>query len=322
MGILPTQTYHKIYKNHVDSEDLRTKLKLRYIKEKQNLFQKHPYLDTYLKQKSLDLGKLRAHSAKILSAGAITGALLLSSPDNSKSLPDPYNFIEQLRADRMEKGDFEMRKILSETLKSILPQRPHVLDVRTEKLIEQIVSTTTQIPVKASLEGEHLNTIYGLIGYEQHLKRYPGDNIKEHGEGYVLKAGMAPGLGAWGYVAKSKDNLDPYLTDVEKWYAVVQTLYLPDWGSRQPFLKDWYKHRKLLIVNTQNGNAVITAIVDSGPAMWTGKNFGGSPEVMDFLGGEKYRKGPVLVLFVDDPESKIPLGPVSYNNVKLAELRN
>ena len=29
----------------------------------------------------------------------------------------------------------------------------------------------------------------------------------------------------------------------EKWYAVVQTLYLPDWNRRQPYLKNWYKHK-------------------------------------------------------------------------------
>jgi hypothetical protein len=37
---------------------------------------------------------------------------------------------------------------------------------------------------------------------------------------------------------------------------------------------------------------------------------------MNSLGGAKYTKGKVLVFFVDDPENKIPLGPVDYNNVK------
>ena len=62
-----------------------------------------------------------------------------------------------------------------------------------------------------------------------------------------------------------------------------------------------------------DARSVVAAIADSGPAMWTGKNFGGSPEVMDYLGGPRYKKGPVIVFFVDDPENKIPLGPVEYN---------
>jgi len=119
--------------------------------------------------------------------------------------------------------------------------------------------------------------------------------------------GMAPGRGAWGYVPKEN----------ETWYAVVQTLYLPDWNTRQPYLRDWYKYRKVLIVNTINGNAVIANIADAGPAAFTGKQFGGSPEVMNYLGGPRYKKGPVIIFFVDDPDNKVPLGPVEYNEVNM-----
>ena len=69
-----------------------------------------------------------------------------------------------------------------------------------------------------------------------------------------------------------------------------------------------------------NGNAVVAAIADAGPAAWTGKHFGGSPEVMDYLGGPRYKKGPVILFFVDDPESKVPLGPVEYNTIDLANV--
>ena len=112
------------------------------------------------------------------------------------------------------------------------------------------------------------------------------------------------------------------MEDTEKWYAVVQTLYLSDWDRRQPYLKNWYKYRKVLIVNTENGNAVIASIADSGPAAWTGKHYGGSPEVMQSLGGSAYKKGPVIIFFVDDPENEVPLGPVEYNNLDIAMLRN
>ena len=135
--------------------------------------------------------------------------------------------------------------------------------------------------------------------------------------GPYFEEGMAPGLGAWGYFAQLKDKLTPSLEETERWYAVVQTLYLPDWERRHKYLVQWYKYRKVLIVNTQNGNAVVAAIADSGPAAWTGKHFGGSPEVMEYLGGPRYKKGPVLLFFVDDPENKVPLGPVDYNEINL-----
>ncbi len=66
-----------------------------------------------------------------------------------------------------------------------------------------------------------------------------------------------------------------------------------------------------------NGNAVVADIADAGPAAFTGKQFGGSPEVMNYLGGPRYKKGPVVIFFVDDPNNKVPLGPVEYNRIDL-----
>lgn len=169
------------------------------------------------------------------------------------------------------------------------------------------------------MEGEHLNTTYGLIGAEQHLMRYPGDTMTTHPKVPQDDEGMAPGRGAWGYFAKSKEQLTNDLIEKEKWYAVVQTLYLPDWNTRTKYLRDWYQYRKVLIVNTDNGNAVVADIADSGPALWTGKSFGGSPEVMNYLGGPRYKKGPVVLFFIDDPENKVPLGPIEYNKIDLPE---
>jgi len=182
-----------------------------------------------------------------------------------------------------------------------------------------LVNNLTGIKVSANLGGEHLNTTYGYIGAEQHLKRYPGDTLSNHGSVEDQKEGMAPGLGAWGYFATSESELTNDLVETEKWYAVVQTLYLSDWNTRQPYLRNWYKYRKVMIINTNNGKAVVASIADSGPAAWTGKHFGGSPEVMDYLGGPRYKKGPTLVFFVDDPENKVPLGPVEYNNINIPE---
>ena len=74
-----------------------------------------------------------------------------------------------------------------------------------------------------------------------------------------------------------------------------------------------------MVINTKNGNAVVASIADAGPAAFTGKHFGGSPEVMEYLGGSRYKKGAVLLFFVDDPENKISLGPVKYNEISLPE---
>lgn len=315
----PARTYEDINKDKVDFEFLRNKLKLKSLEVKKSFNEKYPHVDKFFRDRGIDLGKIREHSARILSAGAITGTLLLTPPSGIKSLPSPAEIVQKLNSPKSTNAGLP-QQLLVDTLKSILPDKTRPLERSEEKYLEQILGDVVGVPVKATLEGEHLNTTYGLIGAEQHLKRYPGDTLSQHGSGNVLAEGIAPGLGGWGYFAYSKDQLTPQLAETEKWYAVVQTLYLPDWKVRTRYLVDWYKYRKVLIVNTQNGNAVVAAIADSGPAAWTGKQFGGSPEVMDYLGGTKYRKGAVLVFFVDDPENKVPLGPVEYNKVNMSNL--
>ena len=303
----PPGTTYKINKERVGSEFLRNKLKLKSLEVKKSFAQKYPHAHKFFSDRGIDLGKIREHSAKVIATGALTGTLLFSPPTMLKGLPAVAEIINNLKDQDTNSPSIPKQQALLDSLHQILPQKIGPMDRSQEKTLEQVFSQIIGVPARASLEGEHLNTTYGFIGAEQHLARYPGDTMVKHPKIPVNDEGMAPGLGAWGYVP----------ADEEKWYAVVQTLYLPDWNTRQPFLANWYKFRKVLIVNTMNGNAVVADIADSGPAAWTGKQFGGSPEVMNYLGGSRYKKGPVVVFFVDDPENKVPLGPVEYNNVNI-----
>lgn len=309
-----------------NSEDFRNKLKLKSQETSLDFQKKYQDAYKFLNEKEIDLKYIRRHSSKLLGAGALAGTLLLTPPTHSKNLPDLKKIASSLRLGEDVK-QVELPSVAFKlALSKMLPEETRPLSRQEEKYLEQLIYDNLGIRARATLEGEHLNTTYGNIGAEQHLKRYPGDNLAAHApenDEYgadnpqeILKEGIAPGLGAWGYFAPSKSELTQELENTERWYAVVQTLYLPEWGSRQPYLRDWYKYRKVLIVNTGNGKAVVASIADAGPAAWTGKHFGGSPEVMDYLGGPRYKEGPVLVFFVDDPNNQISLGPVEY------EMRN
>jgi hypothetical protein len=297
----PPGTDDLINKARIDNEFLRNKLKLKSLEAKKSFSEKYPHAQKFFEERGIDLAKLRQHSAKVISAGALTGTLLFSPPFGV-DLKRPIEIVKKV--------DEPLQETLLGNLHESLPSKVGPLTRSQEKSLEQTFQEIMSVKARAALEGEHLNTTYGYIGAEQHLKRYEGDSMMVHPKVSVDDEGMAPGRGAWGYVPG----------EVEKWYAVVQTLYLPDWSARQPYLRDWYKHRKVLIVNTTNGNAVVAAIADAGPAAWTGKSFGGSPEVMNYLGGPRYKKGAVVILFVDDPENKVPLGPVEYNKVSLPSL--
>lgn len=294
-------------------EDIRRKLKIKALEVKNNFAQKHSSAVKTLNEKGLNLGKIREHSSKLLGAGFVSGALLLTSPNSLHSLPQTHLQMAQLLPKDNKLPVMSNLGSLLSGIHNIVPDKTQPLDRSTEKALEKLITETTGIKVKATLEGEHLNTTYGLIGAEQHLRRYPGDVMATHPAVEEDDEGMAPGLGAWGYFSKSRESLTPDLIEKEKWYVVAQTLYLPDWNTRTRYLREWYKYRKVIVINTENGKAVVGDIADSGPAAFTGKQFGGSPEVMNYLGGARYKKGPVLFFFVDDPDNKIPLGPIEYN---------
>ena len=207
----------------------------------------------------------------------------------------------------------EREKMFSQALKLHLVTEGFSLTPGQEKEIGDIIQDQWGITALPVLEGKRLNHSYGVIGAEQHLPRYPGDNVYQHDE--IQQAGMTPGRGAWGYFVSSKNELNDEVIQKEKYYVAVQTLYLPDWNTDWVSLKEWYKFRKILVINPENGKSVVAVIADAGPAKWTGKHFGGSPEVMERLDlYDGMRKGNVLLFFVNDPNDEIPLGPVGYNN--------
>jgi hypothetical protein len=246
---------------------------------------------------------------KLLAGATLTGSLLLSSGSQSiKALPDKP---PELRAPLGLLSSKELMALLKDLISNIIPQSPRVLSNLEEEKLEHIIQKTLGIKAVADLDGNRLNHQLGYMGLEQHLMRFPGD-ISLAGRNFP-QAGVAPGKAAWGYFASSKNKLSSQDLAMEKYYVAVQTLYLPDWQVRLGELRDWYKYRKVLVINPDNGAAVVAVIADAGPAKWTGKQFGGSPEVMHGLGlYPKRTKGKTIVLFVDDPQNKIPLGPVTY----------
>lgn len=190
-------------------------------------------------------------------------------------------------------------------LSKLVPQDVRELTGTEEDRLAQKLSEDFGIPVKVGINGVRLNRTYGLIGQEQHLARFPGDTIYNHD---LQSFGMAPGLGAWGYFASSEAQVNDGDKLKEKYYIAVPTFLAPGFDRHVAEYRDFFKYRKMIVVNPQNGKAIIADIADSGPAVWTGKHLGGSPEVMAYL--ERVDRTPVVYFFVDDPDNKVPLGPI------------
>lgn len=256
---------------------------------------KHPEVSDWLLSAGIAVGNIRSSLSKLAAGGMIAGSLLAFSPPLTSadvSLPESAQNLINAQL---------LREKLWKSIAPNLPEKISSLNKGQEAAISLSVRETLGIDAKFELEGQKLNHQYGWMGAEQHLMRFPGDNVPD----------MAPKTGAWGYFAKSRSDLSDDLSQKEKYYVAVQTLYLPEWNKEHPVLKEWYKYRKVLVVNPNSGRSVVAVIADAGPANWTGKQFGGSPEVMEhleYVSGKK--KGPVILMFVDDPQNKIELGPV------------
>ncbi len=248
-----------------------------------------------------------------LTLGGLGSLVILSTP-GMKISPSiqKENYTQQVYLDTT----LDKRVTLSQSLAPNLPDEVTNLSPSEETKIAGTLSDKFGFQVEAEMNGIRLNRTYGLIGGEQHLYRYPGDTLLAHFESLsdwamFAPAGIAPHLGAWGYFAPSKPQFTTEEKNMEKYYIAVQTFLSPGYAENPQKYNEFFKYRKMLIVNPKTGQAVVADIADAGPSEWTGKQLGGSPEVMYLLGlGEGPRKGGVLYFFINDPSGTIPLGPI------------
>ena len=249
-------------------------------------------------------------SARNAVIGSAAGLLLLTSPITTtvfSQLPSAGGTLQETSINHQDQ--------LKVALSQILPTEVVPLSETQEKDVGQLLTQLYKVPISAELDGKRLNRSYGYIGKEQHLMRYEGDTIATHfdtpEEALFADSGMAPGRGAWGYFTSSRGQMTERDKLNEKYYIAVQTFLAPGWRENPSELYKFFKFRKMVVINPENGKAMVVVIGDAGPGQSTGKHLGGSPEVMSYLERVDGRqKGPVLYFFIDDPDDKIPLGPI------------
>lgn len=281
-------------------EHLRKKWTARHAETSQNLIDKH---------------------VRHIAATSLGTLMLLSTPGLSVATV-PADLMPQDQT----KISFSSSKnaLLASELIDKLPRDVQKLTDDEDSTIIGLIKKDLNVDVKAEIDNKRLNRTYGVIGGEQHLYRYPGDTVHNHArnaQDWAMygSSGIAPGLGAYGYFAPSKEAMTQDLEMRERYYLAVQTFLSPGFAERVGEYRDFYRFRKMLVINPKTGQAVIAVIGDAGPAEWTGKHLGGSPEVMHELGlAGGPRKGPVLYYFVDDPDNKVPLGPIKLTE-RIAE---
>lgn len=287
------------YLNHYDN--LKDKWSEKNKVLQKNLWEKHKEAFDWLSK-----------HAKNAALGSLSSLVLLSA-NLTVSAPSAFNISTTQQFEK----DLDKSTFLIYDLSHLLPDKIEPLSPSQEQTISQTLIRHFGIPITPVLQGKRLNVDYGYIGAEQHLARYPGDTMETHFDNNSTdqklygSSGMAPGLGAWRYFASSSAQMTEKDVMRERYYIAVQTFLSDGYNQNVKEYNDFFRFRKMLVVNPQNGKAVIAVIGDAGPGESTGKQFGGSPEVMKYLERvDGAQKGPVLIFFVDDPEDKIPLGPI------------
>ena len=290
-------------------EELSSRLEERKSQHVEELKEKHKSVLSWAKRRGIRAEEIAKTSARSLAAGVAAGAMIMSTGlpvgEQTKEAEKSDKELKRELSDDTLQASVRAKKDVSDEVKKTLSGA----DMYNEKIISKKLSEVLKVPVKAELEGIRLNKTYGVIGYESHLTRYPGDSLSTHFQSSLDyqkygHASMAGGPGAWGYIAPSKGALTQKNIEREKYYLVAQTFLSPNWGS--PEVKAWFRHRKMVVVNPQGGQVVVGVLEDAGPEPSTRNSFGGSPEVMEALGLPGGSR--VLFYFVDDPTDQIPLG--------------
>lgn len=268
-------------------------------------------LDAALAQHGAAVQEAREIGKRAAVAGALAATLLVT-PGAS---PFANKVASQAGAPAAQASQKEAPNPVnvSGELTSLLPDVTAAPSSAQENQVGQMLSRAFNINVAPELEGHRLNVVLSMMGGEQHLRRFPGDAASNHDSPNIPTGagGMAPGNGAYGMWESSKAALTDQDINEERYYIAVQTFLAPGFRDNTNEVYNWFRHRKMLAVNAKTGQACVVVVGDAGPATWTGKNSGGSPEVLDLLGlGAGPRKGKVLLYFVDDPENKVPLGQI------------
>jgi hypothetical protein len=275
-------------------------------------------VDDWLRLNGQKLAAVKDISQQTLAAASLAGAVAFNTPPplgitfptiDAKVMTQVQEAMKPEEAAIAVEITQEERATIIEKLQEVVKRPPGHMERQEELYLEQQLTDILGFEVAAELEGNRLNHTIGIMGGEQHLKRYPGDTLDQH-DAYQ-ESGIAPNRGAFGWFTEQGVMTDKARMR-EKYYFAVQTMYLPNWASEHSRLKPWYAFRKMIAINPAEKVAVVGVVGDAGPALWVKKQFGGSPEIIrEGKIWSKASRGRVLLFFVNDPEDKIPLGPMS-----------
>jgi hypothetical protein len=305
-------------KDTIFYESLLLKLEKYQKKAVRNLKKKHKSAVKWLNLQGQDLSQIKKNAIKAVATGTVVASLLVTTAAPIIAMSTPNVVYENVE----ENLNYE--QILSKINQLLDRKSNYKLTLQEERALAHLISVYTGVQSAPQIEGHRLKNVFGEIATERHMPIFPGQSLNDHLQDHNQKeafgwTGMTAHPSAWGYFVNSKQQVSADLIENEKYYFAVQTFLIPNWSSNWQTEKEWFKFRKMLIFNPKTGQSAIGVIADSGPARYTGRQFGGSPEIMDAVGLGKNKKiGDAVLLLIDENQNQVALGPVAAPNDKLA----
>ena len=288
---------------HPPSDKL-TKLKLFLEKTKTEFSSENQELMPWIKDRGLIIEQLSYSNDQIQQQVIDTDSVekeLIQQLKNNKD--------NQL-ASNVTKEEYES---IMEKMIQLLQLPAGQLEEKSELYLEQQLSDILGFDVLANFEGNRLLFSTGIMESHPHLKRSPTDSLNKHSNYH--EAGISKIRSAFGWFSNSSE-ISKIDNENEKYYISIPLYYHHNWNTHYYELKQWYRFRKVIVINPNNRIAVVASIGNIGPNTHTRRQFGGSPELI--RAGKIWSSagmGRVLIMFVDDPNNEVSLGPINFDKV-------
>lgn len=172
--------------------------------------------------------------------------------------------------------------------------------------LEQQITDLLGFEVTSELDGHQLPSTFGMMSALPHLKRHPQDQLEEHEQ--FQEAGLEERRSSLGWFTEMGQLTDTAVNR-EKYFVSLQIDLSPEWQLQSKQLKEWYKYRKVVVINPMVQKAAVACVGDFGPGNWIQHQFGGSPEIIRQLSvWDLASQGKVFIFLVNDVDNTLPLG--------------
>lgn len=285
-----------------------TKLKLFLEKNKNDFARENTQLRDWIQDRGLEVDKLHL------------GDFEESQPASNETETVEARVIEEFRQEEVVEYhqleadiSLEEYQTIFEKLLSLLDLPAGQLEEQSELYLEQQLSDLLGFDIVAEIDNQRLNHSTGIMHAEPHLKRHPKDELKNHQN--VPEAGISKYRSAFGWFT-SHGEITKKIEQLERYYFSLQLYHLEHWSSQYKELKQWYKFRKMIVINPADRIAVVGVVGNIDHRSQIKKQFGCSPEVIrEGMIWSPNARGKVLLMFVDDPDDKVPLGPIYFDKL-------